>query len=209
MDTNKMRDLKEFAEAATSGEWTCSDKHDGRFWHIQAGSQAIGATHAAGRKSPMAGVFEANARFIAAASPATVVALLSEIERLEHESQNLSNQVGECDRERRAFRAERDQLKAENEALRKEREGMVLVPEAPSEGLLMSMAIRQDHGLGVPGYYDQPLMQRANHGVSHARMVECALSDMRKLHEEVVGSGFYSPGKESDYAAMAKEASHG
>nr|WP_319527780.1 ead/Ea22-like family protein [Pseudomonas laurentiana] len=101
------------------------------------------------------------------------------------------------------------ELLAENEALRKEREGMVLVPEAPSEGLLMSMAIRQDHGLGVPGYYDQPLMQRANHGVSHARMVECALSDMRKLHEEVVGSGFYSPGKESDYAAMAKEASHG
>lgn len=100
-------------------------------------------------------------------------------------------------------------LKAEVEALRKEREGMALVPVTPSDGLLMSMAIRHDHGLGCPGYYDQPLMQRANHGVSHARMVECALSDMRKLHEEVVGSGFYSPGKESDYAAMAKEASHG
>ena len=96
------------------------------------------------------------------------------------------------------------ELLAENEALRKEREGKVLVSVAPSDGLLMSMAIRSDHALGCPGYYDQKVLGRLNNGVSHARMLECALGDMRKLHEEVVGAGFYSPEKETDYLAMAK-----
>lgn len=102
--------------------------------------------------------------------------------------------------------AECDRLKAENEGLRKEREGKVLVSVAPSDGLLMSMAIRSDHALGCPGYYDQKGLGRPNNGVSHARMLECALGDMRKLHEEVVGAGFYSPEKEADYQAMAKAA---
>lgn len=66
------------------------------------------------------GLHHDDSRFIAAASPATVLALLAEIERLDRESQNLSNQLGHCDRDRRVFRAERDQLKAENEALRKQ-----------------------------------------------------------------------------------------
>lgn len=56
------------------------------------------------------------------ANPEDTLALLAEIERLDRESQNLSNQVGKGDRERRAFRAERDQLKAENKALRKDAE---------------------------------------------------------------------------------------
>jgi hypothetical protein len=96
------------------------------------------------------------------------------------------------------------QLQEENEALREEREGKVLVSIAPSDGLLMSMAIRSDHALGCPGYYDQKGLGRLNKGVSHARMLESALGDMRKLHEEVVGTGFYSPEKESDYQAMAE-----
>ena len=100
---------------------------------------------------------------------------------------------------------DRDLLKAENEALRKEREGKVLVPVEPSAGLLMSMAIRIDHALGCPGYYDQKGLGRPNNGVSHARMLECALGNMRKLHEEVVGAGFYSVDKEADYLAMAQE----
>jgi len=52
----------------------------------------------------------------------TILGLLAEIERLDRESQNLSNQLGQCARDRRAFRAERDQLKAESEALRKDAE---------------------------------------------------------------------------------------
>ncbi|MCV4343299.1 ead/Ea22-like family protein [Pseudomonas capsici] len=143
-----------------------------------------------------------NAEFCAAASPATILALLGEIDQLkEWQESHRRNYF--------AVAEERDDLKAENEALRLEREGMALVPVVPAHGLLMSMAIRHNHGLGVPGYYDQPFMQRANHGVSHARMVECALSEMRKLHEEVVGVGFYSLAKDADYAALAKEQSNG
>lgn len=97
------------------------------------------------------------------------------------------------------------ELLAENEALRKEREGKVLIPLRPSAGLLMSMAIRSNHALGCPGYYDQKGLGRPNNGVSHARMLECALGNMRKLHEEVVGAGFYSVDKEADYLAMAQE----
>ncbi|MBH3452657.1 ead/Ea22-like family protein [Pseudomonas putida] len=118
MDTNKMRDLKELAEAATAGEWTCSDKHDGRFWHIQAGSQAIGATHAAGRKSPMAGVFEANARFIAAASPATVLALLAEIDDQALQARSAREVCLESQAAILSLISERDQLKAENAQLK-------------------------------------------------------------------------------------------
>ncbi|HAL2109950.1 TPA: hypothetical protein H5X26_005042 [Escherichia coli] len=81
--------------------------------------------------------------------------------------------------------------------------GYALVPIKPSPGLLMSMAIRSDHGLGVPGYYDTALMLKGGHGITHARRVECALSDMRKLYEEVVGVGFYSVEKEAEYAAYA------
>lgn len=81
--------------------------------------------------------------------------------------------------------------------------GYVVVPITPSPGLLMSMAIRSDHGLGVPGYYDTALMLKGSHGITHARRVECALSDMRKLYEEVVGAGFYSAEKEAEYAAYA------
>lgn len=74
-------ELKMLAEAATPGEWTSSENHDGRFWHISSGNQAIGATRAASKKSVMAGTFEANAKFIAKANPAAVLALIAENER--------------------------------------------------------------------------------------------------------------------------------
>jgi hypothetical protein len=77
-----------------------------------------------------------------------------------------------------------------------------LVPVEPSPGLLVSMAIRADHALGVPGYYDQPMMQQA-HGVGHAQMLESTMRTMRQLHEEVVGTGFYRPEKEAEYAKLA------
>ncbi len=91
--------------------------------------------------------------------------------------------------------------------LHQEREGMVLVPADPSPGLLMSMAIRYDHGLGCPGYYDASFFAQTN-GFTHQQRLESVLREMRKLHEEVVGSGFYSPEKDASYAALAKWASH-
>jgi hypothetical protein len=67
----------------------------------------------------------------------------------------------------------------------------VLVPVKPTDALLMSMAVRYDHGLGIPGYYDSELF--AASGLTHARRLEAALTTMRQLHEEVVGKGFYKP----------------
>lgn len=69
--------------------------------------------------------------------------------------------------------------------------GMVLVPVEPVDALLLSMAIRYDHGLGIPDYYDQPLF--SGDGITHRQRLDAALSTMRQLHEEVVGTGFYKP----------------
>jgi len=96
-------------------------------------------------------------------------------------------------------------LIAEVEALREERKGKALVPIEPSPGLLMRMAIRNNHGLGIPRYYDQPLLIKANHGVTHARLLQRAISEMRKIHDEVVGDGFYSAERDSCYAAIADQ----
>ncbi|MBX5131652.1 hypothetical protein HJB80_02955 [Rhizobium lentis] len=68
-------------------------------------------------------------------------------------------------------------------------EGFVTVPVEPPEALLKSMAIRYDHGLGVPGYYDKPIFGAEN--VGHARRLESTMTTMRQLYEEVVGKGFY------------------
>lgn len=79
-------------------------------------------------------------------------------------------------------------------------EGLVTVPVEPTDGLLMSMAIRSDHALGMPGYYDDPMFSAS--GVTHARRLEVALTEARQLHEEVVGKGFYKPERETYYNGM-------
>lgn len=76
--------------------------------------------------------------------------------------------------------------------------------EEPSHGLLMSMAIRYDHALGCPGYYDDPMFSGS--GVTHQQRLDSTLRTMRQLWEEVVGKGFYRPEREAFYAALsAKE----
>lgn len=60
----------------------------------------------------------------------------------------------------------------------------VRVPKEPTEAVLLNMAVRNDHGLGCPGYYDQPIF--GGEGVGHARRLEAALTTMRQLYEEVV-----------------------
>jgi hypothetical protein len=84
------------------------------------------------------------------------------------------------------------QAKAALSAL--EAAGIVIVPVEPTEGLLRSMAIRYDHGLGVPGYYDQPMF--AKYSVSHDQRLAGIMTTMRQLHEEVVGTGFYQAKKD-------------
>jgi hypothetical protein len=72
-------------------------------------------------------------------------------------------------------------------------EGHVVVPVEPTPELLMSMAVRYDHGLGIPGYYDQEIFSKS--GITHAQRLEATLRTMSQLHEEVVGTGFYRPRK--------------
>ena len=67
-----------------------------------------------------------------------------------------------------------------------------IVSIEPSDALLTSMAIRYDHGLGVPGYYDDEMFKAMNHGLSHAQRMENTKRQMRQLHEEVVGTGFHN-----------------
>lgn len=80
----------------------------------------------------------------------------------------------------------------------------VALPVEPPPGLLMSMAIRYDHGLGCPGYYDQSFFGAEK--ISHEKRLESALTTMRQLYDEVAGYGFYSPDKEAECAGQAKAA---
>lgn len=72
----------------------------------------------------------------------------------------------------------------------------------PPMGLLMSMAIRADHGLAIPGYYDQDIFNKDGR-VTHTDRLTFSMMSMRQLWEEVVGQGFYKPEKEEAYAAQA------
>lgn len=65
------------------------------------------------------------------------------------------------------------------------------LPKEPPEELLRSMAFRYDHGLAIPGYYDQPLLKERNSGATHEQMLQSTLRTMSQLYEEVAGYGFY------------------
>lgn len=68
-------------------------------------------------------------------------------------------------------------------------------------GLLMSMALRYDHALGCPGYYDQEFL--AQPGVTHEMRLKSTLNIMQQLYEEVAGFGFYKPELEQKYAILS------
>lgn len=68
----------------------------------------------------------------------------------------------------------------------------------------MSMALRYDHALGCPGYYDQEFIKVE--GITHSQRLAGTLSIMRQLYDEVTGHGFYSPDKEENYASMMDSA---
>jgi hypothetical protein len=83
----------------------------------------------------------------------------------------------------------------------------VTIPKNPSPGILMSMALRYDHALGVSGFYDQPLYSKS--GISHAQRLAGTLVTMRQLYEEVVREGFYQDSKEEEYVSMIKKEDSG
>ena len=61
-----------------------------------------------------------------------------------------------------------------------------IAPREPSDGLLVSMAMRNNHGFGL-------LSESAK---------ASALIPMRQIHEEVVGIGFYRHDRDPKYKAM-------
>lgn len=135
MDTNKMRDLKAMAEAAGSDEWYAAG--DLRYCDDKTGE--------------IHGLHHDDSRFIAAASPAAVLALLAEIERLSDENDkawrhahNDKNNVQALTSEASRLQAERDQLKAENEAIRKVVAGKVVCDLDLFEDLRDSAASEAD-----------------------------------------------------------------
>lgn len=76
------------------------------------------------------------------------------------------------------------------------------LPKEPPKGLLMSMAIRYDHGLGIPGYYDDMPIQL---GMTHKERLAATLVTMGQLYKEVSGNGFYKPELESEYLEKLEE----
>lgn len=61
-----------------------------------------------------------------------------------------------------------------------ERVGYGLMPVEPTEGLLSSMCMRYDHGLGLPGYYD---FFGEN---QHAERLAQTQEKMKRIHETVI-----------------------
>ncbi|WP_232629104.1 hypothetical protein [Methylobacterium sp. Leaf118] len=97
-------------------------------------------------------------------------------------------------------------IEAEIAALRsKDREDGAR-PSEPPPGLLMSMAIRYDHAIGMPGYYEWKTIPGlgTREPVRHARILSNRLGTMRKIWEEVSDQGFYSPEREAEYIAWAE-----
>ena len=64
----------------------------------------------------------------------------------------------------------------------------------PPRGLLLSIALRLDHGLLCPV---EPGMEE-----DRKRRIDMAMSDARRAWEECTGRGFWSPDRNSDYEQM-------
>ena len=76
-----------------------------------------------------------------------------------------------------------------------EKLGLVIVAVKPSRGLLVSMAVRWAHDFFVPNNNSCGIST----GFSPSQR-ESLINSMSQLHEEVVGSGFWSIERDSDYA---------
>ena len=175
MDNNKMRELKELAEAAGSDEWYAAGD-------LRYCDDKTGETH---------GLHHDDSRFIAAASPATVLALLEEIERLESAK---GDPIGSFDKHME-YMQENIRLKADNEALRKQIADLWPLKNVPPQDFRASNKClacgEYHHGLsGLPCPKMTPVAQ-AFAGVNQ-RVVP--VEPLRIPHP---------------LEAMAKEASHG
>lgn len=107
--------LKALAEAATQSHGARQVEIDHNGVHVigDGSWKILSAWHTPDGKGAQ------NAEFVAAASPATVLTLLAEIDGLHDQHGRDSGELRKLCNARDSARRERDQLKAENEALRK------------------------------------------------------------------------------------------
>jgi len=117
--------------------------------------------------------------------------LQADVRRLTDENAKLKREVDMAEKQSLDFYVEKENA-AEREAmleqLKKQLEDRITLPTVPPEGLLLSMAIRFDHGLGVQGYYDDPMFGPP----SHQKRLESTIRTMNQLYEEVSGGGFFT-----------------
>ena len=74
------------------------------------------------------------------------------------------------------------------------------LPVNPPKGLLVSMAMRMDHSFGL----EQQEMIGFKVGLSKNEKIQL-LKDMRRVYEEIIGTGFYKGNSEEKYASMFLE----
>ena len=109
-------ELKRLAEAATPGPWAydgsyvCPDRTEDGTTYVELW-RSIADCHQ-----------PENTKFIAAANPAAVLALIAEVEGLRAQHGRDSAELRSLSQARDDARKERDQLKADNEELRKDAE---------------------------------------------------------------------------------------
>lgn len=166
MDTNKMRELKALAEAATQSHGTRRVEVDHNGVHVigDGSWKVLSAWHTPDGKGRQ------NAEFAAATCPATVLALLAEIDRLKHESEDNRN-------EREIVCANYDQLKDENEVLRKSIAGKVVCDLELFEDLRDSAAAEADQHRQSMGSYRPQRQEVLDHTVSRCDLLIAAAKE--------------------------------
>ncbi|WP_368769537.1 ead/Ea22-like family protein [Pseudomonas aeruginosa] len=118
-------ELRRLAKAATPGPWVTDAQQNGAIFNIESESGdmciAMSQENPAPTRLEINEQRRANAEFIAAANPKTILALLDEIDRLSDELSACTEHPGGCGYWREAAKRraeERDRLRAQNDALR-------------------------------------------------------------------------------------------
>ncbi|HHK0538705.1 TPA: ead/Ea22-like family protein [Pseudomonas aeruginosa] len=118
-------ELRRLAKAATPGPWVTDAQQNGAIFNIESESGdmciAMSQENPAPTRLEINEQRRANAEWIAAANPKTILALLDEIDGLNDELSACTEHPGGCGYWREAAKRraeERDRLRAQNDALR-------------------------------------------------------------------------------------------
>ncbi|HCF7106611.1 TPA: ead/Ea22-like family protein [Pseudomonas aeruginosa] len=118
-------ELRRLAKAATPGPWVTDAQQNGAIFNIESESGdmciAMSQENPAPTRLEINEQRRANAEWIAAANPKTILALLDEIDGLSDELSACTEHPGGCGYWREAAKRraeERDRLRAQNDALR-------------------------------------------------------------------------------------------